>query len=148
MKRRIFLSIGSNIEPERHVPACIETLQKKFSVLKVSSIYETDPVGTPGAEKFWNAAAEIETDFDAEKLSAELRGIEMSLGRRRIPGNKFAPRTIDIDVLPQPGFQKQGFVMIPLAEIAPEEKDSETGRTFSELASALAGKKEKCRKVR
>ncbi len=133
---RLFLSIGSNIEPEKHIPACISLLQKTFDVKKISSVYETDPVVPAGDKKFWNLAAEIENSLTREKLIAEIRGIEEKLGRKR-EENKFAPRPIDIDVLPQPGYQEQGFIVIPLAEIAPEAKDPETGKSFLELKSGL-----------
>ncbi len=144
----VFLSLGSNLSPERYVPACIETLKRKFKVKKISSVYETDPVGAAGKEKFWNLAAEVDTDLDRAALSRELRQIEESLGRKRDPSNKFAPRTIDIDILPQPDYCAQGFIMIPLAEIAPEAKDSETGRPFREYAEKFTEEKQTCRIIR
>ena len=152
----IFLSLGSNIEPQKNIPACLEILKKEFRVKKISSIYETDPVGPRGdlrqksrripacppagrgpkfqwRKKFWNAAAAIETDLDAKRLTEKLRRIEERLGRRRDPADKFAPRTIDIDILlydqrqmstpkltiPHPRMLERDFVMMPLKEIAP-----------------------------
>ena len=133
----VFLSVGSNIEPKKNIPACLKLLEKKLTVLKYSPVYETDPVGPAGRQKFWNLAAEIKSDLGRENLVKQLRKIETVLGRRRDPQNKFAARTIDIDVLPQPDYQNQAFIMIPLADIAPGVKDPETGKTFGELASDL-----------
>lgn len=147
MTRR-FLSLGSNVEPGRHMPACIESLRKHFKVVSVSKIYETDPVGAAGNSKFWNGAVEIESDLSPSGLTGELRKIEASLGRKRNPADKFAPRTIDIDVLPQAGYQDQAFIMVPLAEIAPAVKDAETGKTFRELAEKFGEEKKKFREVR
>ena len=142
-----FISAGSNIEPRKHIPLSIETLKKNFQVLKISTVYETDPVGMSADSKFWNYAAEIEFGGTREELSKKIRGIETSLGRKRDPQNKFAPRCIDFDILPQADYQRQAFIMIPLAEIAPEEKDSETRKTFEDLARNFGEEKKKYWKV-
>lgn len=134
---RVFLSLGSNIAPQTHVPRCLEILKSKFNVKKVSSIYETPPLGPAGNTLFWNLVVEIDSDLDKKTLVGELRQIELGLGRKRSGKNKFEPRTMDIDILPQPDYQKQAFVMAPLAEIAPEATDLETGKTFAELAAKI-----------
>ena len=133
----VFLSIGSNIHPETHIPKCIQYLKKEFAVKKISSVYETEPVGPAGSENFWNMAVEIETALSHDTLTGIIRKIEMSLERRRSPKNKFEPRTIDIDILPQKGFQNLAFIVVPLAEIAPQTRDPETQKTFAELAQAI-----------
>ena len=135
--RNIYLSLGSNINPQKNVPACVQGLKDHFTVKKISSLYETDPVGPAGKNKFWNAIIQIESSLSSKALTEKLRTIESGLGRNRRTQNKFAPRTIDIDVLPQPEYQNQAFIMIPLAEISSGEKDPETGKTFSELAEQL-----------
>lgn len=143
-----FLSLGSNIDPEKNIPACLDLLKKNFRIRKISSIYETEPAGPAGNQKFWNLALSLESDLAREVLTANLRRIEETLGRKRNPADKFAPRTIDIDLLPQPDYQHQAFVIIPLAGIAPREKDPETGKTFEELAAVLREKEsEKFRKI-
>ncbi len=145
----VFLSIGSNIEPERHIPACLQLLKKNFEVLKISPIYETDPVGPAGEHPFWHLAVEFETALTKKELSEKLREIERALGRTRDPLNKFAPRTIDLDILPQPDYQNQAFIMIPLAHLAPEALDPETGETFKSLAEKLQRTaKESLRKIK
>ncbi len=136
----VFLSLGSNIEPENNIPACLRLMKEKLQVLKISPVYETDPVGPAGPQKFWNLAVEIESDFGKKALTEKLREIEAALGRSRNPDDKFAARTIDIDILPQPDYQNQAFIMIPLAGIAPETRDPETGETFKNLAEKLRGK--------
>ena len=141
----VFLSIGSNIEPEKNIPACLQLLKKKFPSVKTSPVYETDPVGPAGRHKFWNLAAQIETSLDRKTLVEELRKVENELGRRRDPDNKFLPRSIDIDILPQTDYQQHAFIMIPLADIAPETEDPETGKTFKGLAEKL--EKESVRRV-
>lgn len=143
--RTVYLSLGSNVDPQTHIPAAIQLLRENFEVSGVSSIYETNPVGPAGNLKFWNLAAAVQSE-DTETLRAKLRSIEARLGRVR-ETNKFAPRTIDIDILPQPDYQKLAFIMIPLAEIAPEGKDSETGLSFFELAEKLRNEAESFRKI-
>jgi 2-amino-4-hydroxy-6-hydroxymethyldihydropteridine diphosphokinase len=133
---RFYLSIGSNIHPESNIPASIRLLRETFDVKKISSVYETDPIGPAGDKKFWNLAAEIESSLTREELVSQIRRLEEKLGRKR-EANKFAPRSIDMDLLPQSGYQEQGFIIIPLAEIAPEAKDPETGKSFAELEKIL-----------
>jgi 2-amino-4-hydroxy-6-hydroxymethyldihydropteridine diphosphokinase len=141
-----YISAGSNIEPEKYIPLCIASLKSRFPEIKISSVYETDPVGPAGPGKFWNFAARIETAVDRETVFKELKAIEASLGRKR-EANKFAPRTIDLDLLPQDGYQNQAFIVVPLAEIAPEETDEETGKTFGELSGKLQKQAGNFRKV-
>lgn len=133
----VFLSLGSNIEPNKNIPAGLKLLKEKLEVLKISPAYETAPVGPAGPQKFWNLAVEIESGLSRKNLTEKLREIEAALGRGRDPENKFAARTIDIDILPQPDYQNQAFIMIPLADIAPETQDTETGKTFKSLALKL-----------
>lgn len=144
---RFFLSAGSNIDPELHIPSSIEALKKNFDIISISSVYETDPVGPAGGRKFWNYAAAIGFTANREELSVKIRKLESLLGRKRDPQNKFAPRCIDIDILPQPDYQQQAFIMIPLEEIAPEENDFETGKTFAELAKDFKTEKKNYKKI-
>ncbi len=136
--RLVQLSLGSNVEPKKNIPACIELLKKNFRVTRISSIYETKPIGPAGKQNFWNLVMEIKTSLENPELISKLRQIEETLGRERVPGNKFIPRTIDIDLLPQPGFQTMGFIIIPLAEILPGTRDPESGKTYQELANAIS----------
>jgi len=133
-----FLSIGSNIDPKKYIKESKTLLKKSFPSAKFSSTYETEPVGTlSGQNKFWNLAAMLQTGLSGRLLSQELRKIEASLGRVRNPENRFAPRTIDLDLLPQPDYQTLGFIMVPLAELSPDTVDPQTKKTFLELSKEL-----------
>ena len=138
--KNYYLSIGSNIEPQKNIPACLTLLKSCYPAIRLSLIYETDPVGPAGTKKFWNCAAVISTAETTEGLRGTLRKIESQLGRVRSPDNRFLPRVIDIDILPQPDYETQAFIMIPLAEIAPRDRDKKTGKTFAELAEGLRDK--------
>lgn len=116
----VYLSLGSNIRPQKNIPACVKLLSQEFKIKKISSIYETAPVGPAGTKKFWNLIAALSWRGGKKILTQKLRGIEKKLGRVRDPKNRFRPRTIDIDILPQKGYEKFAFIMIPLAEIAPK----------------------------
>lgn len=142
-----FLSIGSNIRPEENIPKCLSSLRSLFPSVVYSSVYETNPVGNISGGKFWNLAARMESSLAREKLREKLRALEEKLGRVRMEGNKFAPRTIDIDILPQQSYQQMAFIMIPLAEIAPQEKDDETGKKFLELAQKFKEEAKTFRKI-
>lgn len=145
--RNVFLSIGSNIQPEKNIPACLRLLKEKFKIKNISSLYESDPVGPCGDQKFWNLAAEIQTGQSAEKLREELRKIEAALGRKRDLSDKFTPRTIDLDLLPQEDYQKLAFIIVPLAEIAPDVRDQETGKLWKELSAEIKNSPNSLRKI-
>jgi 2-amino-4-hydroxy-6-hydroxymethyldihydropteridine diphosphokinase len=144
--REVYLSIGSNIDPAKHIPAAVTLLKNTFPGILVSSAYETDPVGPAGPQKFWNLAAALQTDEKPEVLVQKFREIEKQLGRVRSE-NKYAPRSLDIDVLPQEGYEEQAFIMIPLAEIRPEAKEMKSGKSFRELAEGLKDKAKNFRKI-
>jgi len=140
MSNKIFyLSLGSNINPAQNIPACLSLLKKKYPSIRFSAVYETDPVGPAGSEKFWNLAAEISVseNLSEDDLRKDLRKVESQLGRVRSETNRFIPRVIDIDILPQPGYENQAFIIIPLAELAGNTLDPVTGKTFSALAEEL-----------
>lgn len=144
--KEVYLSIGSNVDPAQHIPAAIALLKKTFPGIEISPVYETDPVSPAGPQKFWNLAAALKTNENAESLIQKFREIEKKLGRVRSE-NKYAPRTLDIDLLPQEDYEKQAFIIIPLAEIKPEAKDLRSGKSFRELAEGLKDKAKKFRKV-
>ena len=133
MIHKAYLSIGSNIKPAQNIRACLQKLKNAFPIRRVSSVYETSPVGPVGGEKFWNLALEIETPLSRFQMQHQLRRLESELGRVR-NRNKFAPRPIDIDLVlyknwRRAGFEKLAFVLFPLAELAPRLKPR--GQPFS-----------------
>ena len=130
----VYLSFGSNVGNRQ---ANIETalkymLDAKLKMRKCSSVYETAPWGNTNQSAFLNTAGIFETDLSAKKLLDEILTIEKSMGRERT--EKWQPRIIDIDILffnnkivnekeliiPHPEMHKRKFVLVPLAEIAPD----------------------------
>ena len=94
---QIFLSIGSNIEPELHFKRCAVSLEAHFENVKWSPLYRSKAVGMEG-DDFLNAVVCAVTDLSVEKLYNTLNSIETDLGRVR-SANKFSSRTMDIDLL-------------------------------------------------
>lgn len=121
-----YLSLGSNIRPEFYLPRAVEMLKKYGQVTAVSSIWETLAVGSDGPN-FWNACVGFLTDrtTPAELKEEVIRPIETALGRVR-GADKYAPRTIDLDIILFDGepinvpFWEYAFVVVPLAELLPE----------------------------
>ena len=129
---RCYIGIGSNLGDRRkNIDAAIEKLRQvnEVEVKKVSSIYETEPVGGPKQPDYLNAVMEIETTLGPRKLLAVLHEIEDHLGRKR--SVKDGPRTIDLDMLtygdekidepdlkiPHPRMNEREFVLKPLGDI-------------------------------
>lgn len=145
---RVHLSLGSNIEPERHLQAALDALQARFGALVVSPVYRTPAVGFEGPD-FLNLAVELETDLAPEALDAWLHALEDRLGRRR-DQPRFASRTVDLDIVFYDRLVQQGpghlriprdelrhaFVLKPLADIAPALVHPVLGRTLAALWQA------------
>ncbi|MBU1148356.1 MAG: 2-amino-4-hydroxy-6-hydroxymethyldihydropteridine diphosphokinase [Candidatus Omnitrophica bacterium] len=129
---RCYIGIGSNLGNRRkNIDAAIEKLRQvnEIEVKKVSSVYETEPVGGPKQPDYLNAVIEIETMFGPRKLLAVLHEIEDHLGRKR--SVKDGSRTIDLDILtygdekinepdlkiPHPRMNEREFVQLPLREL-------------------------------
>lgn len=140
-----YLSLGSNIEPERHLRAAAAALCERFGEVRFSSVYRTRSVGFDGTD-FLNAAAVMESDLDPLALNDWLHALEDAHGRDR-SGPRFSDRTLDIDivfyddlVLQGPGNLrlpreelKHAFVLLPLTEIAPDMVDPRSGQTLASL---------------
>jgi len=137
-----FIALGSNLEdPQAQVERALKTIAKTTNIklIKASSLYRTVPVGYDNQPDFINAVAEIETDLNPLALLHTLLKIETQHGRERPFPN--APRVLDLDVLlyegvatsspeltlPHPRMHTRGFVMLPLAEIAPKISISNHG---------------------
>jgi 2-amino-4-hydroxy-6-hydroxymethyldihydropteridine diphosphokinase len=144
-----YLSLGSNIAPERNLPAAVAQLARLGRVEAVSSAWQTAPVGFTDQPDFLNAAVLLETTASAQALREQaIAQIERGLRRVRT-ANKNAPRTIDIDIMlfnhdvlslgqrriPDPEVLERPFVAIPLAEIAPDYVHPETGQTLRQIAA-------------
>ncbi|OGJ61501.1 2-amino-4-hydroxy-6-hydroxymethyldihydropteridine diphosphokinase [Candidatus Peribacteria bacterium RIFCSPLOWO2_01_FULL_51_18] len=92
-----FLSLGSNIEPEKNLLEAAQILRDRFSEIKFSSVYRTAPREISNQPDFLNAAAKFETDRAPEDLIKELKNIEISLAKKT--PYRYGPRTIDLDLL-------------------------------------------------
>ncbi len=149
---RAYLSLGSNIAPERNLPAAVQKLAEFGHILAVSSVWESPPVGFADQPDYLNAAVLLETALSARELrETAITSVETALGRVRTE-NKNAPRTIDIDIMlfnrdvlrvgrrriPDPEVLERPFVAIPLAEIAPQYVHPETGETLAAIAARFA----------
>lgn len=151
----VIISVGSNIEKERHFPEAIRLLRghRNIEVKDVSRTYESEAVGGPtDAPPFFNAVVVARTDLGPEELRNELRKIERVLGRVRT-SDKNAPRTIDLDVayyadlvkdfgeweVPDPQAASAAHIAVPLAEVAPEWVDPRTGQTAFDAKVSLDG---------
>ncbi len=95
---RAVIGIGSNIEPERNVAEARRHIAHRHAVVAESPFVRTRPVGCVDQADFTNGALLLETPLDRERLRAELKGIESLLGRER-QGNRYGPRTIDLDIV-------------------------------------------------
>jgi len=143
-----FIGIGSNIDPAQNIPRALARLRKEFRILKTASVYETPPQGPAGDLVFWNTCVRIESDQPPKAVKESLRTIESELGRQRVPGKKFAPRTIDLDLVPDREDEDRPHVMIPLAEISPRELSPFSGKTFSAIAGGMRQEAARFRKIR
>lgn len=149
MKNLAYLSLGSNIAPEKNLKDAIKLLANYGSIQAVSTIWETMPVGFRDQPNYLNCAILLETSFSAQALRmGAIQKIENLLGRVRAR-NKNVPRTIDIDIMlfnhdilsienrniPDPEVHERAFVAIPLAEIAPDYIHPILKKPLSEIAA-------------
>lgn len=137
-----YLNLGSNIQPETNLVRAVELLHAYGKVLKVSNAWESLSVGMEGPN-YLNACVLFQTELMQVELKENIiRPIEARLGRRRSE-NKYAPRTIDIDIVlfdDQPyndKFWRYAFVIVPLAEIYPDYKNPLLGETLAQTAARL-----------
>ncbi len=145
----VYVSIGSNIEPELHVTAALDALQDCFGELQVSSVFESESVGFEG-DCFLNLVVGFSTGLEVGELSSLLKQIESENGRvKNAP--KFCSRTLDIDILtyddrvgdvegvclPRSEILENAFVLWPLAEVAGSQVHPEVLKTYSQLWQAF-----------
>jgi len=148
----VYLGLGANLgDREANIRRALELLAERgVGVRVVSALIETEPVGGPrGQPMFINGAALVETELSPRELLEACNEVETALGRDRSEG-RWAARTVDIDILiygqrvidapdltvPHPRIAERGFVLEPLAEIAPGLSVPGTGKTVAELWAA------------
>jgi len=147
----VYLSLGSNMEDrQENLTRALDALSQRLRMGKVSSIYDTEPVSDIKQPRYLNLACQAYTRLSPAGLLALAKGIESRQGR--LPGKSNAPRPIDIDILfyadlvmetpdlviPHSRLTERAFVLVPLAEIAPELKHPVSGKTIRELMNGLA----------
>ena len=147
---KAYIGIGSNLgNKEENIRKAIELIKEKCKILKVSSLYETEPVGYKEQDWFLNCAIEIETKLKPQELIKFLLLIEKKLGRIRTVKN--GPRTIDLDILfygseiineknliiPHPRLHERLFVLEPLKEVCPNFIHPVFNKSVNEIHSLV-----------
>ncbi len=149
----VSIGIGSNLDdPSAQVKAAIASLKSadNIRVTAVSSLYRSAPMGPPDQPDYINAVSIALTKLSPQELLTRLQGIENAQGRKRVPGDQWGPRRIDLDLLtygwqqvsdsdlliPHPGISERNFVLLPWAEIAPCYRVPGLG-SVDELARAI-----------
>ncbi len=146
----VYLGLGSNLgNRQDNLDRTLGFLSQRLRVEKVSSIYDTEPVGNTNQPRFLNQVCRVSTGLEPMAVLTLVKGIESKLGR--LPHTSNGPRPIDIDILfyddqvieapglvvPHPRLTERAFVLIPMAEIAADLVHSVNGKTIEELTSEL-----------
>jgi 2-amino-4-hydroxy-6-hydroxymethyldihydropteridine diphosphokinase len=153
MPHRVHIGIGSNLGDRRaNTGEAIEKVAQLpgTRVVRASSLYESEPLGDA---KTWfvNSVIEIESDLTPEALLKKLQAIEEAMGRKRVKGKRWGSRIIDLDILlfdqdvidkrnlkiPHPELHKRRFVLLPLAELAPQVIHPQLGQSISTLLATV-----------
>ena len=140
-----YISIGSNIDKDKHIPVSLQELERHFGKLTISSIYESESVGFTG-DTFYNLVVGFNSELGVKEVAKLLRQIELDNGRTR-DSQKFSARTLDLDLIlyddliindgrlqiPRDEIERYAFVLEPLAEIAPALKHPVSHLSYAEL---------------
>ena len=144
-KTEVFLSLGSNTDPEKNLKYACRELKKAFGNIQISSVYRNKPIGFEGND-FLNMVVKVKSTFNPNEMLDFIRGLEAATGRD-IGIGAFNSRTLDIDMLlfgslvhpekpfkiPRNDIELYSFVLCPLAEIEPDGIHPITGKTFKDL---------------
>lgn len=148
----VYVGIGSNVRPEEHVPQALAALAQRFGAVARSQAYRNPAVGFQG-DDFVNLVARFRTTDSVTEVGLALAEIEGACGRER-GGARFAPRSLDLDlllygdlvtgslpVLPREEILERAFVLGPLAELAPDLVHPTEGLTMAELWQRFEGER-------
>jgi len=148
----VFIALGSNLGNRvDHLARAMKSLEDFMTLSAWSPVYDTAPEYVTDQPRFLNMVVRGETTLSAPELLVRLKQVEADLGR--VPGERFGPRPIDLDILfygdavidlpdltvPHPRLAERVFVLRPLADIAPGRRHPTTGRTVVEMFAALTG---------
>jgi 2-amino-4-hydroxy-6-hydroxymethyldihydropteridine diphosphokinase len=151
---RVYLSLGSNLEPQRYLGAAVAALRERFGDIAVSPAYRSKAVGFAGAD-FVNLAVGLDTDLSPSALNDWLHALEDRHDRRRdVP--RYSNRTLDLDIVFYDALITQGaghlqiprkelehaFVLRPIADIAPDFRHPVSGLSMAELWAAFPAERE------
>ncbi|MBE9474408.1 MAG: 2-amino-4-hydroxy-6-hydroxymethyldihydropteridine diphosphokinase [Chloroflexi bacterium] len=146
----VFIALGANLgDRAANLQAAIEALEPEVHTLKCSPVYETPPWGYSDQPQFLNQVVEAETDLSPIALLEHMVKIEVQLGRQET--FRFGPRLIDLDIIyyddevidsppliiPHPRMAERGFVLMPLADLAPDFRHPILGDSVSDLLSKV-----------
>lgn len=146
----VTVSLGSNIDPIRHIHFCLDALADTFGPLHISRVFESEPVGFADSRNFYNLVVAFHSDWSPGELQAWGKQLEVAYGR--LPDTtKFSARALDIDLLtvgdacgtvdgialPRSEITHNAFVLQPLAELLPEQRHPRSGTPYAELWSAF-----------
>jgi 2-amino-4-hydroxy-6-hydroxymethyldihydropteridine diphosphokinase len=148
----VYLGLGSNLEDrQRNLALALDFISERIKIELLSPVYDTAPVGNPNQPRFLNMVARVSTRLPATTLLFMTKGIEAKLGRVPID----TPRPIDIDILffgdqvintppqlvvPHPRLVERGFVLFPLADIAPNLVHPVNKKTVKQMLEAVKDK--------
>ena len=154
MISEVFLSLGSNIGQRLvNLQRAVDSLGQYIAVESIAPVYDTEPWGLSDQPRFLNSCIKARTRLDVESLLAVCKEIETKMGRER-GGVRWGPRLIDIDILyfnnirvksnrlkiPHPEIANRVFVLAPLADIAPDRRDSNSELTVGEMLNNISDK--------
>ncbi len=137
---QVFILIGSNIDPEKNIPRVLALLcsHNDLRLIHRSSVWRTSAVGTDSAD-FYNLAVHVETNLNHDDLKSKvLSCLEKVLGRKRT-ADKYAPRTIDLDIIifndlvADEELFRFSYLILPFAELLPDLIDPKTGMRLQDL---------------